>query len=90
MKGMKEDCRYIIDINMNSLMHEIVNDKMIRFQLILMISFFHLNDSIDLEDDVLSRCLNDHRMNSIFDEELEEYKLYLKLFYKTTVNLKKE
>jgi hypothetical protein len=78
MKEMKEDYRDIIHINMNLLLHEIVNAKLFRFQLILTINFFHLNDLIDLEDDVLILLLNYHQMNSIIDGELEVYKLYLK------------
>jgi len=61
-------------------MHEIENDKLFRFHLILMRNFFHLNDLIDHEENVLIQQLNYHRMNSIFDEEQVEYKVHLKLF----------
>jgi hypothetical protein len=59
-------------------MHEIENDKVFQFQLILMINSFHLNDLIVLEGDVLILCLNYHQMDLLSDGELVEYKLYLK------------
>jgi hypothetical protein len=43
-------------------------------------NFFHLNDSIDLEDDVLILEENSHPMHGIFDEVQEEYIFHLNIF----------